>query len=1088
MNLQAVYSREDFLVFLRDYLPDFSNDIRGADKTGLKVTQEITYLGESPELNLSIFELHHNSSIDARLLLSKDGFRLMKNHQLNKALIVYLPKESVDWRLSLLTATLGTDEKGNITKELSNPKRLSYFLGPNAKINTPKRFLLDLGKVKNFDDLLDRFNVEIVTKEFFKQYRNLFERLLAYLKKDFAFQAFAGQNEVDTTSFAKKLLGQIVFIYFLQRKGWLGAKKGEKISDGDRHFLRNLFETSRKENLDFFNFYLEPLFYDALNKPTNKPASFYRDYFECQIPFLNGGLFEPLQNYDWQNNHLNIPNKIFSNSEKDGILDIFDLYNFTIDESDPSDQEVSVDPEMLGKVFENLIEENLRKGKGTYYTPREIVHYMCQESLSNYLKSKVSGIDLNINSLIHFGEYSDLDPSGTIALTQEQSLNLDEALKSIKVVDPACGSGAFLVGVLHEIVKARSLLDHFNEKKASEYELKKESIQNCIYGVDIDPGAIEIAKLRLWLSLVVDYDLEDIEPLPNLDYKIMQGNSLLEELVLGDTTIKLYDRQTIQKAMSSKRMKNLFEADPQMAMFDDIKKEQALKNMKALQVQYFSQSDAGEKKKIKVQIEKIEHDLIEASVRTEVDMLSAQRLNVKTIPGVGLLPEDVKKLMNISSKEIQIMSVLDELNKTGTKPFFLWHLRFADVFEEKGGFDVVIANPPWVFTRVGEFEDDIKSYIYDKYLKNLKGSQQGRARQSGKINLYAIFVLQSLNLLKEHGLLTYILPNTILRATVYDVIRKSILDNSKILKIADLSAGVFENVTASTILLFLENSSNQLSDNKLSVIDNLVEREGGYQKEIPQNKFLNNISYAFNIYSNEIVDSLTEKIKANSNRLDVNFDVFAGGIATGPGKSNYISDKPLNSTYKPLVEGKDVKMYKLTFNRKYILYDRKKLYRAREESIFLSPEKLITQRIGGGVYPLIVAYDNKQYYTFNSTNSILPNENSPLKLKYLLALLNSTLMNWYYTVQYTNKSTLTVNISKTFLEQLPIKSPNDNEQEEVIKMVEKILEITDRSDYNNDNKQLLEEAMSYRNKIDQFVYKLYGLTEDEKRIVEGNDI
>jgi len=146
-----------------------------------------------------------------------------------------------------------------------------------------------------------------------------------------------------------------------------------------------------------------------------------------------------------------------------------------------------------------------------------------------------------------------------------------------------------------------------------------------------------------------------------------------------------------------------------------------------------------------------------------------------------------------------------------------------------------------------------------------------------------------------------------------------------------------------------------------------------------------------------------------------------GIIATGPDKNKYIAGAKLSEQYKPLIEGKNIKRYKILFANKYILYDRNKLYRAREEHIFLSPEKLITQRIGGGKYPLVVAYDNQKFYTFNSTNTILRKNNSALNLKYLLALMNSKLLNYYFKVQFTNKSELTVNISKTFLEQLPIK-------------------------------------------------------------------
>lgn len=397
----------------------------------------------------------------------------------------------------------------------------------------------------------------------------------------------------------------------------------------------------------------------------------------------------------------------------------------------------------------------------------------------------------------------------------------------------------------------------------------------------------------------------------------------------------------------------------------------------------------------------------------------------------------------------------------------------------------MIANPPWVFTREGDFQEEIKKLIYIKYLKHLRGCQQGRAKQSGKINLYAIFILQSLFILKKDGHLTYILPNTILRATVYDVIRKFILDNSLILKIVDLSSGVFENVTASTILLFLKKSNVIKPEHMLIVLDGISQDSIKYKGTISQIKFVKNVSYVFNIYSDKGVDKLIDKIRNEGDRLDNYFEVFAGGIATGPGKKKYISNKPLNELYKPLIEGKDIKAYKVDFKHKYILYNRDKLYRAREESIFLYPEKIITQRVGGGIKPLVVGYDNQQYYTFNSTNSILPKEDTPLSLKYLMSILNSNLMNWYYTIQFTNKSDLTVNISKTYLEQLPIVKMSNSDQKSFIDLVDRILVITKDEDYlKNRDKQARVKVL--KGEIDQMVYKLYGLTNEEIVIVEGS--
>ena len=333
-------------------------------------------------------------------------------------------------------------------------------------------------------------------------------------------------------------------------------------------------EYGKYEN--FFNDILEPLFYDTL--ATDRGHEAWCKRFNCRIPFLNGGLFEPLADYDWRKTDIVLPNRLFTNNERfddfstgTGLLDMFDRYNFTVNEAEPLEKEVAIDPEMLGKVFENLIEENLRKGLGSYYTPREIVHYMCQESLINYLDTALNSASetigrekrkqaefgdekseqtllaaptrrevvprADLETFVHLGDqishYEAVETRYAIKMPksiEKHARLIDEKLADITICDPAVGSGAFPVGMMTEIVRARSALTpYFNDvHERTPYHFKRHAIQNCLYGVDIDPGAVEIAKLRLWLSLVVDEeDVKQIKPLPNLFYKIVTGNSLL---------------------------------------------------------------------------------------------------------------------------------------------------------------------------------------------------------------------------------------------------------------------------------------------------------------------------------------------------------------------------------------------------------------------------------------------------------------------------------------------------------------------------------------------------------------------------------
>lgn len=418
------------------------------------------------------------------------------------------------------------------------------------------------------------------------------------------------------------------------------------------------------------------------------------------------------------------------------------------------------------------------------------------------------------------------------------------------------------------------------------------------------------------------------------------------------------------------------------------------------------------------------------------------------------------------------------------KNSFYWKEDF-----QEGSFDVIIGNPPYVFTRDVEFQEPFKDYVAKNYLNASSSISKSHARQSGKVNLYALFLVKGINLLKNHGLFGFIIPNNILRTTTYDIMRKFILDNCKILKIVDLGSGVFEGVTVSTIILILEKENDKVKrdKNKLMIFSDINNLSN--KKEVGQKGFLDNTSYTFNITSGKEGVELFEKIEKDTHPLGEIAIIHAGGIATGKNKKEMIENNPKNSKYKKLLEGKDIKPYYPQFTNKYILYDKKLLYRARDESIFLSPEKIITQRIGGGSNVLVVSYDDQQFYTFNSTNTILlKDKNYPLK--YILALLNSKLINWYYVSKFTNKSELTVNISKTFLEQLPIKIPSETQKQRIMGLVNQMLSLRKKLfDMGNKNtsetKELNDKIISLNKEINEIIYQLYEITEEEKRIVEN---
>lgn len=648
------------------------------------------------------------------------------------AMVAFYSDDCEDWRFSLVRMDYVLDEeKQKIQKELTPARRYSFLVGKNERTHTARRQLLPVLQADTettLSDLETAFNIETVTKEFFEQYKalylNLTESLNSHLKKDaITKKEFHGKG-VKTADFAKRLLGQIVFLYFLQKKGWLGVERRKEWGTGPKDFLQRLYRKENGEYENFFNDVLEPLFYEAL--ATERTDNFYQQ-FDCRIPFLNGGLFEPIRGYDWVNTDILLDNSIF-----DEIFQIFDLYNFTVREDEPLDKEVAVDPEMLGKVFENLIPENERKGSGTYYTPREIVHYMCQESLINYLDAKLNlemhpvqekgqqaifadliETDLltkyedvyvarvsreDMAEFIFHGEVAKEHDATAEAKAQNGNYKgnyqhkipesirryakeIDDALGQVKICDPAIGSGAFPVGVMNEIVRARSALNaYLGEENRSHYDFKRHAIQESIYGVDIEQSAVDIAKLRLWLSLVVDEeDFGNIQPLPNLDYKIVSGNSLLG------------------------------------FPFDTGERAEKLRKLTPLKEKYFNTYSPSQK----------------LSLRNKINEIINSEYN-----------NDQAK------KSIGYTVTFD----------FRWS--FFEVFDKNGGFDIVIANPPY-----GADIDSLLPVLRHKYQDAIKNYAE----------IYKMFMQLGLRIIRTGGVQSLITPNTFLAQPRYKDIRKVLL-------------------------------------------------------------------------------------------------------------------------------------------------------------------------------------------------------------------------------------------------------------------------------------------------------------------------
>jgi len=1133
-TFESPFDRGRFIDFIKSFFnhieieskhPYSGNLIPDAFKGYISTLQRIAKYEDLDEKKIDILIVHlkKKTSLEKARSMQRNFISWYLNGSRggilkDAALVAFVSPGLEDWRFSLVRMDYGIDvseKKVRVKQEFTPARRFSFLVGENERSHTAQSQFLPILEDDDYNPTIaqieDAFSVEKVTKEFFGKYKELFEMVVAELNRNHAFKNEAVKNNINTENFTKKLLGQIIFLYFLQKKGWLGVPTGKSWGEGDRYFLRDLFNSAKTKGKNFFNDYLEVLFYDTLNNPrrnTTDPS--FSKPFNCRIPFLNGGLFEP--EYDWKNSFIYLEDSIFKR-----ILDVFDLYNFTVKEDEPLEKEVAVDPEMLGKVFENLLEENLRKGKGTYYTPREIVHYMCQESLINYLSTSHSNLtEENIRIYIKHGEALSLSKDMSElkkvwkgeSFTLGQWKELDELLENIKIIDPACGSGAFLIGMLKEIVRLRSFLQLTPDselflkssknsiKEIDEYHLKKETIQNCIYGVDIDPGAVEIAKLRLWLSLVVDYDLEDIEPLPNLDYKIMQGNSLLEELVLGDTSIKLFDGNSFG---DDKRMKNLFEEDKQIRLFSDSdKQKKIIERLNKLHQAYFRISDLERKREKKSEIDKIERDLIQECVKREIEKLQNKSVNFEFRTRGGAKKKDAEKFAKNLFQQAQVINILEEYEKSGVKPFFLWHLYFADVFKN-GGFDVVIANPPYVSAWSMEKENkNIRSEI--------KNALEDYSILTGHWDLYIAFVAKGHQILKNSGSLSYIMPNPILREKYAEKTRKFFLEDMQLKSILEFNdTNVFENVARRTMVLVAVKNKN--NDNyQISIFGNKNQDKIDLLNKVKKESWLKQPRHIFSIKGNDQEDYLADKIENQSDKIGNFFYVNYGAQVSSKekgkfGKKEVVGKKPKGNA-KEFYEGKDLHRWYLNYRGLYLDYRIDDIYGPRTPDLF-EQEKIVFRSITDKNHKIAAAIDTSKRYTDHSTVLIVPYSSlgnailitkikdykildGDLDLKYALAIILSKLESFYFKKRFATES-LQGSTSHTYpssVRGLLIKKISQKQQKPFIKIVDEILVITKSDDYLKNSKKQTN-VREYEKQIDKIVYELYGLSKEEIEIIEN---
>lgn len=544
--LESPYDRKIWKSFLQT---QFTNNklnaedrvISLSDKTFSKQCLSLGNYEIGEYTKIGIFEVELNEKVN--ITRNRVALRnLLKDltKQVAGAMVVFV--QGNKWRFSYISKR---KVKSTATNEIQNketaPKRYTYLFGEGEKALTAAiRFDKLIQKQRenifqylSLDDFEEAFSVEKLSKEFFKNYKETYEDFVQFLtgkrygkkgnkyveqvihEPDWQLTALFNKDEKQARDFCKRMMGRIVFLYFIQKKGWLAVSQGKKWGEGNPDFLYDLYRNSKYKD-DFYYQELVSLFFKTLNNPESENLS-----NNLRFPYLNGGLFDDSQ--DRKYNKLHLPEHVFQN-----LFETFNNYNFTIYEDAPDEHTVAVDPEMLGHIFENLLEDN--KDKGAFYTPKEIVHYMCKESIKAYLLAQDE-----LNS-----EKNELAKQSIDKIIQQQDLNIEEKqfaeknafkiidyLDQVKICDPAIGSGAFPMGLLLEIFNTQIYLQELKgfKKGVSDADIKKHIIEESIYGVDIDAGAVDIARLRFWLSLVVDE--QEPQPLPNLDFKIICANTLI---------------------------------------------------------------------------------------------------------------------------------------------------------------------------------------------------------------------------------------------------------------------------------------------------------------------------------------------------------------------------------------------------------------------------------------------------------------------------------------------------------------------------------------------------------------------------------
>lgn len=959
---------------------------------------------------------------------------LIKGQGLGKTsvLAAFYSEGDDTWRFSYVKAdvTLITDENGKVKEayQKSEAKRFSFLVGRNERTHTARKQFIPLltsADALTIAEIERAFSIEIVTEEFFSNYKVVFDRVEDELKQSIP---NTKQNDKEAEEkrrlYTQRLFNRLMFIYFLQKKGWLSF-------DGNKNYLRRLFTEAETNNENFLNDRLFWLFFSGLGYSENPDLHNSKLMQERRgnVEYLNGGLFEKdIDGFDARGK-IKIDNRFFGE-----VLELFELYNFTVDESTPTDIEIAVDPEMLGKVFEELVTG--RHDTGSYYTPRQIVSFMCRESLKNYLAPHEEPEII--------AEFVDKG-SGENLKNPERIL---KELKRITVCDPACGSGAYLLGMMQELLRLRQAV--FASKKIGNekiYDDKLEIIENNIYGVDKDQFAVQIASLRLWLSLSIDSDKP--KPLPNLKYKIGCGDALLAPLEKDSNLF----RKPLIKEFKEQKAKHVRANKPEQK--DE--KKQIEERIKTLRVE-IAQSlhhlpEPPKPEKIRLAENNIQP--LEAKIRrciSNADKYQAEKF---------------QRELNALKSQIQQWS--QELNNNEYKPnFFDWAVEFAEIFAD-GGFDVILANPPYV-----QLQKD-----GGRLAKLYQNKNFETFARTGDI--YSLFYERGFELLKEKGVLSFITSNKWMRANYGERTRKFFAEKTKPLIIIDFgSVKIFGTATVDNNILLLQKAEREAGDGITAVrtetdfdisqsLSTYIEQNSYQLSSVNENSWVIGEKDEFDIKVK--VEKQGVALEHESWNIHINY-----GVKTGfneayviPGK---VKDKILRRAkenksdrsaeiLKRVLRGKDIKAWFPEFADFWLINSHngvkaagldkievEKDYPAIYEHLKQYEENLIKRQDKGDhwtnlrncayinefelpkiIYPnmtkyLPFIYDETGFYT-NDKNYIITGKS----LKYLTSFFNSKLFKYCFSNNFPNLGEDRRELRKVFFDKIPVKQiSNDDEK------------------------------------------------------------